>query len=105
MYIAQTFNTWPASWTGTLNSAEFSMYAAITVPGTPTAVQIKEGTGAAIALTNNKVQMSNLSFKNLSRSGTPGSIQVSFTLSRLNPANRNEYEYQKAFTGSAEVAW
>lgn len=105
MYVAQTFNTWPASWTGTLNNAEFSMYAAITVPGTPATVQIKEGAGTITALTNNKVQVSNLSFKNLSRSGTPGSIQVSFTLSRVNLANRNEYEYQKAFIGSAEVAW
>lgn len=103
LYVAQTFNTWPASWSGTAQSVEFSAYAVVDVSGA--AAQIKEGAGAVTALTNDKIQVSNLSFKNLSRSGTPGSIQISFTLSRVNPNNRNEYQYQKTFTGSAEVAW
>lgn len=69
-----------------------------------TTLQVKEGTAAAIALTSSDVQVSNLSFKNLTRSGTIGIIQVSFTLSRVNLGNQNVFNYQKTFTSSAEVA-
>jgi type II secretory pathway pseudopilin PulG len=68
-------------------------------------LQVKEGASAAIALTSNDVQISNLTFKNLTRSGTNGVVQVSFTVSRTNPNNRNAYDYQKTFTGTAEVGW
>ena len=70
-----------------------------------TAFQVKEGAAAAIPLTNNKVQISSLSFKNLTRSGTPGIIQVSFIVSRTNTSNRNEYDYQRTFTSSAALRW
>lgn len=66
-------------------------------------LQIKEGTGATVPLTNSKVTVSGLSFKNLTRSGTPGIIQVSFTISRVNTAGRNHYDYQKTFTSSAAL--
>lgn len=66
--------------------------------GSPAAFQIKEGGASAIPLTNNKVALSDLSFKNLSRASTPGAIQISFTLSRVNSSGRNEYDYQKTFT-------
>jgi prepilin-type N-terminal cleavage/methylation domain-containing protein len=42
-----------------------------------------EGTESPIALNNNNVNISNLVFSNLSRSGTSGSIQVRFTLSSM----------------------
>jgi hypothetical protein len=70
-----------------------------------TTLQIKEGASAVVNLTSDDVQMSSLSFKNLTRSGTAGMVQVSFTLARTNPSARNEFEYQKTFTGSAEVTW
>ncbi|HEX6462008.1 MAG TPA: prepilin-type N-terminal cleavage/methylation domain-containing protein [Candidatus Saccharimonadales bacterium] len=70
-----------------------------------TVLQIKEGTAANVALTSGDVQVSNLLFKNLTRAGTPGIVQVSFTLSRINPVGRNEYDYQKTFTTSVEVGW
>lgn len=69
-----------------------------------TTFQVKEGAAAAIALTSGDVEVSSLSFKNLTRSGTSGIVQVSFTLSRVNPANQNAFNYQKTFTSSAEVA-
>lgn len=68
-------------------------------------LQIKEGTTAAIPIASGIIQISNLTFTNLARGGTPGIVQISFTISRLNPSNRNQYDYQKTFTGSAEVAW
>lgn len=70
-----------------------------------TTLQVTEGTGSAVALTGANVQVTGLTFKNLTRSGTGGQVQVSFTLSRVNPSNRNEYDYQKTFMTSAEVAW
>lgn len=64
---------------------------------TPSAFQVKEGGGNTIPLTNNKVTVSGLAFKNLSKANTPGTIQISFTLSRVNTSGRNEYDYQKQF--------
>jgi len=109
MFGSQTFGTWPASFSGTSNNAEFSMYAMISAPAgaavIPGTIQVKEGSGTPVPLTNGKVQVSNLTFKNLSRASTPGTIQISFFLSRVNPSSKNEYDYQKLFTGTAEVAW
>lgn len=68
-----------------------------------TTLQMKEGTAAAIALTNSKVQISGLTFKNLARTGTDGVIQVSFTVTRVNTSGRAEYDYQKTFTSSAAI--
>lgn len=69
----------------------------------PATMQIKESTGAAVPLTNNKVTVSNLTFKNLSKSSTPGVVQISFTLTRVNTSGRNEYTYQKTFTTSVAL--
>lgn len=69
------------------------------------AVQVTEGTGSAIALTNSNVTASNLTFTNLSRSGTNGIVRISFTLTRVNNTGHNEYDYQKTFTGSAALRW
>jgi len=66
-------------------------------------IQIKEGTSTVIPLTNSKVTASSLSFLNLSRSSTPGVVQVSFTISYLNLSGRNEYSFTKNFIGSASL--
>ncbi|HSX16947.1 MAG TPA: type II secretion system protein [Patescibacteria group bacterium] len=105
MFTSQTFGTWPASWTGTNQSIEFSMYAMIDTTATPGTVQIKEGAGALVSLTSNDVQLSGLTFKNLSRASTPGAVQISFVLSRVNPSNKTEFDYQRTFTTTAEVGW
>jgi prepilin-type N-terminal cleavage/methylation domain-containing protein len=70
-----------------------------------TTLQIVEGTGSAVPLTNSKVQISNLTFKSLGRSAANTDVQVSFTVTRTNTAGRNEYDYSKTFTGTAEVQW
>ncbi|HSX07132.1 MAG TPA: prepilin-type N-terminal cleavage/methylation domain-containing protein [Candidatus Saccharimonadia bacterium] len=68
-----------------------------------TTLQVQEGAGAAVALTNSKVQVTNFTVKNLTRSGTSGIVQISITLSRVNTAGRNEYDYTQTFTTSAAV--
>ncbi len=57
----------------------------------------------SIALTNSRVVASNLTFTNLSRVGTPGTIRIQFTLSHVNPAGRNEYDYSKTFYATASL--
>lgn len=63
----------------------------------------KKGAAAAVDLTNSKVQITGLSFTNLTRAGTPGIVRVSFTISRVNPNNVNAYDYTKTFTASAAL--
>lgn len=65
--------------------------------------RIKEGSGSAVSLNNSRIQISNLDFSNLSRSGTPGNIKVRFTLTHQNPGGRNEYDYSKTFYGTASL--
>jgi len=68
-----------------------------------TVLQVKEGTAAAIALTNDDVQITNLTFTNLTRSGTDGVVRISFTVSRTNTSGRNEYDYSKTFTTTVAI--
>ena len=66
-------------------------------------IRIKEGIGSNIPLTNSRVNMSNLSFSNLSLENTPGSIRISFTLNYVNQEGRNEYNFSKNFYASASL--
>jgi type II secretory pathway pseudopilin PulG len=66
-------------------------------------MQLSEGAASPIALTNSRVSISDLQIQNLSRSGTPGTIRLSFTLTHNNPSNRQEYTYAKTFYGSATL--
>lgn len=66
-------------------------------------IRIKEGAGSPIPLTNSRVIASDLNFQNLSYAGTPGTIRVSFTLSHVNPENKNEYDYSRTFYASASL--
>jgi prepilin-type N-terminal cleavage/methylation domain-containing protein len=68
-----------------------------------TALRVKEGAAATVPLTNDKVAISGLTFKNLTRSGTPGTVQISFTITRVNVSGRSSYTYQKTFTASATL--
>lgn len=84
--------------TGSLSPTIFNLSG-----GSPNTLQIKEGTGATVPLANSKVQVTSLTFKNLSRPSTPGVVQVSFIVSRVNSSGKNEYDYQKTFIGTAAL--
>lgn len=103
-FVAQTFGTWPGSWTGTAQNLEYSMYAPIET-GTASMLRIKEGASSAITLSSSDVQVTALSFKNLTRAGTTGLVEVSFTVSRYNPGGRPEYDFRKEFSTTVEVGW
>lgn len=66
-------------------------------------IRIKEGTGSAVSLTNSRVTASGLTFQNLSRASTPGTVRIQFTLTHINPSGRNEYDFSKTFYGTATV--
>lgn len=102
VFTSRTYGTWPSSFTGISQDYEFSMYADIATGG-GSALLITEGANPTVPLTNSKIQMSGLTFTNLTRSGTPGVVRVSFTLSRVNGSGKNEYDYQKTFTTSAAL--
>ncbi len=66
-------------------------------------LRITEGVGSAISLTSDRVIVSNLTFENISRIDTPGTIQIQLTLTHTNPGSRNEYDFTKTFTSSASL--
>ncbi|MDQ3076039.1 MAG: prepilin-type N-terminal cleavage/methylation domain-containing protein [bacterium] len=67
------------------------------------AIRIKEAGGGTIDLTNSRVTASGLTFHNLSRAATPGSIRMTFTLTYNNNTGRNEYSFSKTFTSGASL--
>ena len=67
------------------------------------AIRMKEGAAPVISLTNARVIASALTFQNLSRTGTPGTIRVQLTLTHTNSEGRSEYAFTKIFTGSATL--
>lgn len=82
----------------------------ITVASDPTvfdlssgALRITEGAGSAVALTNSRIVASALTFQNLSRASTPGTVRIQFTLTAANPSGRQEYTFAKTFTSSATL--
>lgn len=66
-------------------------------------ITIKEGAAATINLNSDKVIVSGLTFRNLSRPGTSGVIRIEFTISHVNPDNVNEYDYSVNFYDSAAI--
>lgn len=66
-------------------------------------LRTKEGAAATIPLTNAQVTASALTFTNLSRTGTPGTIRIQFTLAHINPSGRNEFSFSKTFYASASL--
>ena len=68
-------------------------------------IRITEDGVGAIALTNNRVTVSNIIFQNLSRASTPGIVRVQFTLTYNSTSTRNEYTFSKTFISSAALRW
>lgn len=68
-------------------------------------LQITEGAGAPVALTNTRVTVSGLSFSNLSYATTPGTIRATFTVTYTNTTGRQEYSFSKTFSGTASLRW
>lgn len=66
-------------------------------------LQITEGVGAPVALTNSHVRITNFTVTDLSRSGTPGIVQISFDTDYVSSSPRQEYSYHKTFVTSVAL--
>lgn len=62
-----------------------------------------EKDGEETNLTNDRVFVSDHNFQNLSRQETPGILSFQFTLEHINPGDRQEYSFEKEFSGSASL--
>lgn len=80
--------------TGSLSPTVFDLSAG--------ALRVTEGASLPVALTSARVTVSGLTFTNLSRSGTPGTVRIQLTVSYNSSAGR-EYNYSKTFISSASI--
>lgn len=64
---------------------------------------ITEGASDPVALTNNKVRLTDLNFTNVSRSATPGIIQIRFTIGNTAAKTLAEEQYSASFYGSSSL--
>jgi type II secretory pathway pseudopilin PulG len=67
------------------------------------ALGVTRGGGSFEALTNDKVVVTNLNFKNMSLVDTAGSVRVEFDLEYANNSNRAEFEYGKTYYGAGTL--
>lgn len=66
-------------------------------------VRITEGAGSPTYIINDNVTVSGLTFTNLTRASTPGTIRIEFTITYSSSSLRNEYTYSKTFYGTATL--
>jgi hypothetical protein len=67
------------------------------------ALQITEGAGAPVPLTNNHVIVSAFTVTNVSQSASSSTLRLQYTLTAVNPNGRSEYSYAKTFTTTADI--
>lgn len=66
-------------------------------------LRVAEGSSSPISITNSRIEATNVIFHNVSRSGTPGAIRITYTLRFQNDTGRNEYDYEKTFISTASL--
>ncbi len=66
-------------------------------------ITMQEGVGSAVDLTNSLVSVTSLTFSNVSRSSTPGTVRIQFTISYINNSGRSEFDYSKIFDSDASL--
>ncbi len=66
-------------------------------------LRITEATSTPVSLNSSRVSVSGLTFENFSRSNTPGTLRIQFTMTYVNPGGINEYDYSRTFRASATL--
>ncbi len=66
-------------------------------------LQMKEGAGAYVDLTSSQVVVSGLTFYNVSRPSTSGSMKIQFTVSTPATSVAPHFTYSKTFNGTATL--
>ncbi len=62
-----------------------------------TTIVSKKGSAAAIALTSPTVQVTKLTFTNLTGTGSKGSVRIALTLINTNPGGRSERTFSRTY--------
>ncbi len=98
--------TLPATST-TASSLSLVTYTSSTTPTlfatASSTLSITEGSSTSTALTSSQVVISNLTFQNLSASGTLGSIKIQFTMAHATTSGSYDSSYSATFYGAASV--
>lgn len=68
-----------------------------------TTLTMKEGAAAAFNLTPGTILVTSLTFTNVARPGTNGTIRIQLALSFYNPNNVQENSYSQTFYGTADL--
>lgn len=68
-----------------------------------TTLEVTEGASAAVELSSNRIAVSNITFSNLSRAGTNGTVRIEFTLEYVTDDGSFDEDYQQTFYGSATL--
>ncbi|PLX24969.1 hypothetical protein C0580_03515 [Candidatus Parcubacteria bacterium] len=92
------------------NSSSGVVLDVVTVSDDPTVfdlsggtIRITEGAGSPINITSSLVNVDSLIFENLSKADTAGILRIEFTISYINNAGRNEYDWSKTFYSSISL--
>jgi type II secretory pathway pseudopilin PulG len=67
------------------------------------ALQMKEGSSATSPLTGDEIVIRNLTFRNLTATGTQGTIRIEMSVSSSNPGGSKEYDANQSFNATASI--
>lgn len=60
-------------------------------------IRITEGAGSVVDLTTSRVNVSSLTFTNITKDDTPGTVRIEFTISYNSSSSRQEFSYSKDY--------
>lgn len=81
--------------TGSENPSVFDLSSGI--------VRITEGVGSAVNLTTDEVNITALTFQNLSYTDTPGTVRISMTIEYTNPGGYHNFEFEKTYYTTVNI--
>lgn len=68
-----------------------------------TNVEVTRGASAAVQLLNDRVNVTSLNFRNVTKADTPGAVRVEFTLEYDNQSGRASFDYVQDFYMTAVI--
>lgn len=66
-------------------------------------LRMREGSGSYVALTSSQTTVKSITFKNITPTGTPGTIQITLNLDHVNPRNNAAFGYPQTFYITASL--
>lgn len=66
-------------------------------------LRMREGTGSYVALTSAQTTVKSITFKNISPTGTPGTVQITLNLDHVNQGKNAAFSYPQTFYITASL--